>query len=737
VAEVVRFGVFEANRTTGELRKSGVRIRLQDQPFQILLMLLDHPGEVVTREEIQGRLWPDGTFVEFEHSIGTAIKKLRQALGDDADTPRYIETLPRRGFRFIAPVESPAAEPAPLPPAKPRRVPLPAIILCAVVIGAAAVSIYFLRGRVQAPSQRSLTRLTFDAGLQIGPTWSPDGRYIAFSSDRSRKFDIWVQQAGGTNPVKITTRPGHNWQPDWSPDGSQIAFRSEGEGGGLFVVPALGGLERRISTFGYRPKWSPDGRLILFGNTFIPWLWNNYYVVALDGEAPREILAVFTRQEQIAERTMAWHPDGKRISIWGATAQGPVFWTLSLDGRNAIKSSITPIVASQLKGISYHEGDFRWAPSGRAIYFEGDSQGVQNLARVAVEASTLRWMALERLTIGPGPDTGTAISADGRRLAFSSRSERVRVWSLPFDANAGRLLGKGEAVTQSGVNAWGSDVSPDGRKLAFVVSRAGKWEWWTKSLEDGRETLLTSRKWLSATPRWAPDSRRLLQGEANSEITRCIVAQDDGRGEEMIASGTFVGGCDDWSPDGQWLVASRLSAEHEKGGPEVSMLLLPLSAAPHAETKARVVTSSRTDGLYQSRFSPNGRWIAFEAVKGGVAPGGAASEATLHVVPVSGGPWIPITDGKSWDDKPTWSPDGKTIYFISSRTGFLNVWGIRFDPEAGHPVGKPFQVTSFESPALAVADETGLLQISVSKQRLVLSMKESAGSIWVLDGVDK
>lgn len=86
MAEVVRFGVFEANRTSGELRKSGARIRLQDQPFQILLMLLDHPGEVVTREEIQRRLWPDGTFVEFEHSIGTAIKKLRQALGDDADT---------------------------------------------------------------------------------------------------------------------------------------------------------------------------------------------------------------------------------------------------------------------------------------------------------------------------------------------------------------------------------------------------------------------------------------------------------------------------------------------------------------------------------------------------------------------------------------------------------------------------------------------------------------------------
>ncbi len=736
MAGVVRFGVFEANRTTGELRKSGVRIRLQDQPFQILLMLLDHSGEVVTREEIQRRLWPEGTFVEFEHSIGTAIKKLRQALGDDAEAPRYIETLPRRGFRFIAPVESPAPESVPTPQAQPRRFPLPAVVLCAVVIGAAAVSIYFLRGHVQTPPQRSLTRLTFESGLQFGATWSPDGRYIAFSSDRGGKFDVWVQQVGGTNPVKITRRPGHNWQPDWSPDGSQIAFRSEGDGGGLFVVPALGGLETRISTFGYRPKWSPDGRVILFGNTFISGLWNNFYLVGLDGEAPREILAEFTRKEQIAERFVAWHPDGKRISIWGETAQGSVFWTLSLDGKNAIKSSSTPLVATQMKAIS--KGEFRWSPSGRTIYFEAGTQGVRNLERIAVEGSTLRWTALERLTTGPGPDTGIAISGDGKKLAFSSRSESVRVWSLPFDGNTGQISGKGEAVTQSGVEAWGVDVSRDDRKLAFDISRAGKWELWTKSLDNGRETLLVSTDQMATPPKWSPDSRRLVRGEYSSEgATQCIVTQADGQAKEIIASGSFFEGCGDWSPDGRWMVGSRLSPEHERRRPEVSLLLLPLSAAPHAEAKARVVTSSNTDGLYQSRFSPNGRWIAFEAVKGGVGTGGAATDATLYVVPVSGGPWIRITDGNSWDDKPTWSPDGKTLYFVSSRTGFLNVWGIRFDPKAGLPLGKPFQVTSFESPALAVGDDLDLLQISVSNKRLVLSLKESSGSIWVLDGVDK
>ncbi len=106
----VRFGVFEVNFRSRELRKQGSKIKLQEQPFQILAMLLERPGDVLTREEICQKLWASDTFVDFDHSLGTAIKKLRQALGDNAETPRYIETLPRRGYRFIAPVEGAGAD---------------------------------------------------------------------------------------------------------------------------------------------------------------------------------------------------------------------------------------------------------------------------------------------------------------------------------------------------------------------------------------------------------------------------------------------------------------------------------------------------------------------------------------------------------------------------------------------------------------------------------------------------
>jgi DNA-binding winged helix-turn-helix (wHTH) protein len=206
--ELVRFAAFEVDLRVGELRKNGVKLKLSGQPFQVLAILLEQPGQVVTREELQNRLWPD-TFVGAEHNLNTVINKIREVLGDSAENPRFIETLPRKGYRFIYPIEGMQNAPSESGRAtktkaaseRHRRMIAYAAIALAVALLIFA-TILFLTEPSASPSvsPHPLSRLTFDAGLQLGPTWSPDGHLIAYASDRGGKLDIWIQQVSGGGP---------------------------------------------------------------------------------------------------------------------------------------------------------------------------------------------------------------------------------------------------------------------------------------------------------------------------------------------------------------------------------------------------------------------------------------------------------------------------------------------------------------------------------------------------------
>src|SRR5262249_51154225 len=490
-SQVIRFATFEVDLQAQELRKGGLRLKLSGQPFQVLAILLEKPGVVVTREELQKRLWPD-TFVDVDHNLNTAINKIREALGDSSENPRFVETLPRRGYRFIGPIISNGAavpeEAAEIrPPGGPesgsgtrRRLGL-ALLGTVVVLVAGSVWFYKRRGTPVAPPQRSLTRITFDEGLQNEPTWSPDGRYIAYSSDRGGKFDIWVQQVSGGDPIQISKGPGHHWQPDWSPDGKYIAYRSEEGDGGIYVVPALGGagLERKIASFGYYPHWSPDGSQVLFQNHFtVTGHWNRFYVAQLDGSAPREVLAEFIGQNKLSAASAVWYPDGKRVTVWvGDLSPSPSFWTVPIAGGPGVKLEIAPAVQRKLAeasgegqaGLQLGDYSFSWSPSGDAIYFERSYRGAKNIWKMTVDPNTLRATGIDRLTTGPGPDAGAAVSTDGRRLAFTAKSQRIRTWLFPFDAAVGQIRGSGEAISSPGRLSVDPTLSRDGTKVSYQV----------------------------------------------------------------------------------------------------------------------------------------------------------------------------------------------------------------------------------------------------------------------------
>ena len=262
------FDAYQVDLRTGELRKHGMKIHLAGRPFQILALLLEQPGELLTRKELQSRLWPSDTFVDFDHSLNTAVMKLRDALGDSTEAPLYIETIPKRGYRFIAPVSQasesrnrgadyqsgavatnetsapeevvpkPAEIPvSPRPPGyKPAGIGLRLGSILGLILIVVAGSVLFLRKRfIPAPlkngshdsSAFQTVPITSAPGNPILPAFSPDGREIAYIWDGTerRRYDVYVQLVGAAIPLRLTySKSGLVGAPSWAPDGSEIAF---------------------------------------------------------------------------------------------------------------------------------------------------------------------------------------------------------------------------------------------------------------------------------------------------------------------------------------------------------------------------------------------------------------------------------------------------------------------------------------------------------------------------------
>jgi DNA-binding winged helix-turn-helix (wHTH) protein len=289
----VNFGPFELDVRSGELRQGSTRLRVPDQSIEILKTLVDHPGELVTREQLRERLWPANTFVDFEHGLNAAIRRLREALGDSADAPKYIETLPRRGYRFIGsvegvptlvaapqasvPIELPSAERVE-PPARTlvnmRRLTPGHLALIVSIVLAVGIGLYFIRRGDRPAYDYSATLksipVTSLPGSEVDPSLSPDGKWVAFAWDGESgdNFDIYVKQLDvGAGHVRLTTDTAEDRAPAWSPDGHWIAFvRRSGRNAGAIVVPSSGGAEQPLAGItGLMSglSWTPDGKSLL------------------------------------------------------------------------------------------------------------------------------------------------------------------------------------------------------------------------------------------------------------------------------------------------------------------------------------------------------------------------------------------------------------------------------------------------------------------------------------------
>jgi Tol biopolymer transport system component len=586
--------------------------------------------------------------------------------------------------------------------------------------------------------ERHLTRLTFGQGLQTDVTFSPDGRFIAYAANRSGNFDIWVQPVAGGEAVQVTRSAPHETQPDWSPDSSVIAFRSENAGGGIHLVAALGGPERRLVDGGYRPRFSPDGRYVLYLSSLEHETTNvarpDIYVVESGGGTPRRLFARFW--EKVASFSCVdWHPDGKRVSFVGSYSTAPVrFFTVELPDGLPIASRVSGEVAQRLRpregsaGISNHLvlREFRWSPSGRRLFFSGIENGLRNVWSIEIDPSTLEWRSgPERLTAGPGVDVGPVSSTDGRRLAFTIRDEVTRVWLLSLQDDTPE--GEGEPISPGDFGLWNFDLSRDGRKLAFAgwLPGAGRTELWEVLLPTVERKLRFSDRTERSYVRYS-HSAQALAFLATDNGRRTLRAIDESSpGERIVSEADMYPS--DWTPDGTAIVGSTTEGPHEPW----YVAAWPLSASPHH--RPSVLLRDPNLSLWGAHYSQDGKWLCFNAH-------GTKGNSVVGVARAGGPPdraWLRLTDGHHWDDKPRWSPDGRRVFYISqSDGGVFNLYRIRFDPERGQPIGAPVQITAYQSPSKTISPDVGNVEIGVAPGRVALSILEATGSIWMLDNME-
>lgn len=779
-ASLIHFDEFSLDCDRYELLRSGRPVKLERIPMELLILLATRDGNLVTRQEIIERLWGERVFLDTEHGINTAIRKIRLVLKDDPEKPRFVQTVTGKGYRFVAgrangnagksvlsAVEAPSRPQLQVEApgvsnngaANSRKAVALSLLVGGIVVGIVIALALVMRYRTDPPVQRALTRITFESGLQIGTTWSPDGRFLAYSSNRGGKLDIWLQQANGGDPIQVTHGPGTNWQPDWSPDGKYIAFRSERSDGGLFVVPALGGagLERKVSSFGYYPTWSPDSSRILFQtNRWGAQGGNRFYLVGLDGLPPRQVLGDVLKRNHADARSAAWHPDGKRLTVWIWNLSGAVygdeirFWTVTIANEEVRRTELGPQIAAQLHDLSLtgqpeweDDARFRWAPSGDALYFERTLRGAKNLWKLKLEPLTLRATAIERLTTDADFDMEFALSRDGRRLAFTAENPNRRVWLFPFDPIRGRLMGGGEPVTSTSVEASVSALTHDGTKLVYAAMRAGRWELWDKSLLSGQERPIIADDNIRGFPTWSPDGKFLAYWHVVPSIEReqLFIWSAETRTESPASPAGDPGLhwnhiAFDWSPDGRYL----LDSEDSPATPMAEIWRRPAAVLNQSSEAPRKLASDPNRNLWQPHFSPDGKWIVVEGER--LRPIG--DESRLFIIPGSGGELTPLISNDEsdnqvhWDDKPRWSQDGNTIYYLSDRSGLFNIWGLHFDPAKGKAVGRPFQISHFDNPDLMVPPAfIGRFELSIARNKLVLNLSQRDGNIWILENVDK
>lgn len=624
----VRFGSFEFDRAAGRLRKGGTEVKVQELPLRLLASLLENPGELVAHDRLRARLWGDVT-VDFDDGLRTAVRKLREALGDSASNPVFVATVPRRGYRFIAPVSlANGAGGHPGSSSLVRKRTALGIGTLLVLLTAVFTLLWF-RGsairRNDKPSDREpfeVVTLTAYPGIQRSPALSPDGRKVAFAwnGPGGENLDIYVNPIDGGRPERLTTDPAPDDFPTWSPKGDRIAFIRRNA---VYLVPATGGQESRLAeASGSGLSWSPDGSLMAISEQNSQTQPSGIFIVSVATGKKRRLT---TAGPLGCDEFPAFSSDGKSIAfVHTVTTVSDVFVVAATGGP-----------ARQLTAIGEPIQGIAWTPDNNSVVL-AETTG---LFRVAADARAPKLPT--RIDISAVGDRQPAISSIGSnwQLVFARLLVGTDIWGMPI-GNPGSTSASPVRLAAGTLSNEGPSISPDGRRIAFSSSRTGVCEIWASRIDGSNPVQLTffGRGLGAGSPSWAPDGKSIafdatLQG--NRDI---YVVSADGGPVRRLTDQPSAEAQPSWSSDGRWIYFMS-----DRSGARQIWKMGADGSHPIQLTNG---------GGYQALAAPDGKLLFYAKQRLGRG---------IWSVPVTGGMEIPILEA-AWPNAWTVARDG--IYYL-------------------------------------------------------------------------
>jgi Tol biopolymer transport system component/DNA-binding winged helix-turn-helix (wHTH) protein len=552
----IRFGLYELDLGARELRREGVVVKLQERPFAVLAILLERSGEVITREEFRRKLWPADTFVDFDASLNTSVNKLRQALKDNAENPRFILTAGRSGYRFIAPAsqvkDEPGAASLAAPPqelktagwkSRPRTWLIAGAGIAALALATALTAL--LRPVFQ-PKVVNLTQITHDDLLDPWGKLTSDGARLFYLDRAGGRWMLMQAPASGGDAQPFSGLSRNTRVVDIAPDRAELltfTFFGRSNDLPLWLTPVVGGPQRRVGNIvADDAVFSPNGQRIYFDRP------DGIYSCALDGSQVERLVALPGRSED-----PQWSKDGRRLRF-------------TLDDPGTKTSSIWEVSA---KGENLHRVNFngpqleaaccgRWSTDGRYFFFNATHDGIHSVWAIREEdgARMQRKLRPVQLTFGPESYGGLMTSEDPRRVYVWGGQEKFE--TARYDRTTGRL----QPILPE-IHATALTFSPDGAWVSYAM---GGVLWRSRADGSEREPLVSGFAEIDQI-KWAPNSKRILflTGAGGESGKSYVVSVDGGQTTEIQ-----LGRGDNevsWSADSEDIVfARRIWEAHTTSG---------------------------------------------------------------------------------------------------------------------------------------------------------------------------